>query len=103
MSHKIGVLGDPDSVMPFKLLGFDVRYIKDKKEAYDNVEEMIKGDYGTIYIEEKYALMIPESIERCLDRIYPAIIVIPSHSGSIGIGKEQIRQFVEKAVGQNIL
>lgn len=103
MSHKIGVLGDPDSVMPFKLLGFDVRYINNKEEAYDNIEEMIRKDYGTIYIEEKYALLVPESIERCLDKIYPAIIVIPSHSGSIGLGKEQIRQSVEKAVGQNIL
>lgn len=103
MSHKIGVLGEPDSVMPFKLLGFDVRYIKNREETYMSVEEMIKEEYGAIYIEEKYARMIPDIIEKCFDKIYPAIIVIPSHSGSIGLGKEQIRQFVEKAVGQNIL
>ena len=51
MSHKIGVLGEPDSVMPFKLLGVDVRYIKNREETYISVEEMIKEEYGAIYIE----------------------------------------------------
>ena len=27
MTYKIGVIGDKDSVLPFKLFGFDVRFV----------------------------------------------------------------------------
>jgi len=46
---------------------------------------------------------IPETIRRYDAEISPAIILIPNHKGSLGIGKSRIQENVEKAVGQNIL
>ena len=33
----------------------------------------------------------------------PAIVLIPNHEGTLGIGKSMIQGQVERAVGQNIL
>lgn len=103
MSHKIGVIGDKDSVMPFKLFGFEVHYAIDAKQIRGAVEEMSSAGFGVIYITEQAAEQIPETVERYKEAVTPAIILIPSHSGTLGIGMQQIQDNVEKAVGQNIL
>ena len=46
---------------------------------------------------------IEEQIERYRNRTYPAIIPIPSSSGSTGYGVANIKKDVEKAVGTDIL
>ncbi|OJG18958.1 V-type sodium ATPase subunit G [Enterococcus canis] len=89
--------------MPFKLFGFDVRYGKEAIEIRGAIEEMAAADYGVIYITEAAAVTVPETIERHKQSLKPAIILIPSHNGSLGIGLAQIQDNVEKAVGQNIL
>ncbi len=103
MTHKIGVVGDKDSVLPFKLFGFDVRNSTTKLEIRRAVDEMAKQEYGVIYLTEQCAKEIPETIERYKGQLTPAIILIPSHQGSLGIGMNEIQKSVEKAVGQNIL
>ena len=49
MTHKIGVVGDKDSVLPFKLFGFDVRYGTTKQTVRQAIEEMAKNEYDTCY------------------------------------------------------
>ncbi|HAQ4398252.1 MULTISPECIES: V-type ATP synthase subunit F [Enterococcus] len=103
MTHKIGVVGDKDSVLPFKLFGFDVRYGTTKQTVRQAIEEMAKNEYGVIYVTEQCAALSPETIERYKEKMIPAIVLIPNHQGSLGIGLEEIQKNVEKAVGQNIL
>ena len=103
MTHKIGVVGDKDSVLPFKSFGFDVRNSATKQEIRHAVDEMAKQEYGVIYLTEQCAKEIPETIERYKGQLTPAIILIPNHQGSLGIGIAEIQKSVEKAVGQNIL
>lgn len=55
MTHKIGVVGDKDSVLPFKLFGFDVRYGTTKQTVRQAIEEMAKNEYGVIYVTEQCA------------------------------------------------
>lgn len=103
MTHKIGVVGDKDSVLPFKLFGFDVHYATEPQEVRRVIEQMAKSAYGVIYITEQSAAMTPETIERYKESMTPAIVLIPSHQGTMGIGVAEIQKSVEKAVGQNIL
>ncbi|MBO1307104.1 V-type ATP synthase subunit F [Enterococcus sp. 669A] len=102
MTYKIGVVGDKESVLPFKLFGFDVRYGTDEKTARKIVMELAE-EYGVIYITEQCAQLIPETIEHYKQQLTPAIVLIPSHQGTLGQGRADIQQNVEKAVGQNIL
>ncbi|MCB5950798.1 V-type ATP synthase subunit F [Enterococcus sp. BWT-B8] len=103
MAHKIGVIGDKYSVMPFKLFGFDVCYGMSARQIRDSIEQMAAEDYGVIFITEEASEQVSETINRYRSRIQPAIILIPSNAGSKGIGKKAVQKNVEKAIGQNIL
>lgn len=103
MAHKIGVVGDKDSILPFKMLGFDVFYASEAKEARKTVDRLAKNEYGIIYLTEALGEKIPDTITRYDSKIQPAIILIPNHTGTLNIGKKRIQDNVEKAVGQNIL
>lgn len=103
MASKIGVVGDKDSVLGFKMLGFDVRFVKDGQEARRTIDKMAEENFGVIYLTEEIAEKIPETIDRYDTMMTPAVILIPNHKGSQGIGRSRIEKNVEKAVGQNIL
>lgn len=103
MAHSIGVVGDKDSILPFKILGFSVFASSDPGEAREIVDRLAREKYGIIYLTEALAAQMPETIARYDAMLTPAIILIPNHKGSLGIGKRRIQENVEKAVGQNIL
>ena len=103
MASKIGVVGDKDSILGFKMLGFDVRFVNDGQTAQKTIDEMAKEDFGVIFLTEELAQEIPEAIDRYDTMMTPAVILIPNHNGSQGIGRSRIEKNVEKAVGQNIL
>lgn len=103
--HKIGVVGDKNSILAFKAFGFDV--CEADESSPDNsrkiVDRMARADYGLIFVTEQIAETIMETIERYGRRIAPAIVLIPGNKGSLGIGMAKIWSNVEKAVGINIL
>ncbi|MBO0430642.1 V-type ATP synthase subunit F [Enterococcus sp. DIV0660C] len=103
MGHKIGVIGDKASVLPFQLVGFDVHFETDSKKVRRLVEKMAKENYGVIYITEQCVSSIPEVIARYQEQLMPAIVLIPNYQGTEKIGITEIQNNVEKAVGQNIL
>lgn len=103
MVHKIGVVGDKDSVLAFKMLGFIVHPASKATEARQIIDKMADEEFGVIYLTEQLAEKIPETIRRYDAKMTPAIILIPNHAGSRGIGKKRVQENVEKAVGQNIL
>lgn len=103
MAHKIAVVGDKDSVFPFKLVGFDVFPCATSDHARTVIDELAQKEYGIIYVTEEIAVDIPDTVRRYDTVVSPSIILIPNHKGSLQIGKKRIQENVEKAVGQNIL
>lgn len=103
MAHNIGVVGDKDSILPFKILGFSVFATSEPEEARETIDRLAKENYGIIYLTEELAKDMSDTIRRYDALLTPAIILIPNHSGSLGTGKKRIQDNVEKAVGQNIL
>lgn len=101
--YKIAVIGDKDSVLSFRAIGIDVFVAYEDRQARAKVDSLAKKDYGVIYITEELAAKIPNTIERYNDELIPAIIVIPSNKGTLGIGMNNLNKNVEKAVGANIL
>ncbi|OJG71848.1 V-type ATP synthase subunit F [Enterococcus quebecensis] len=89
--------------MPFKLFGFDVVYAISAKQVRESIESMAKNNFGVIFITEDASEQAVETIERYKSEVTPAIILIPSHSGTKGIGLKEIQDNVERAIGQNIL
>lgn len=103
MAYKIGVIGDRDSVMPFKLFGFEVVYAVSAKQVRETIESMGNDHFGVIFITEDASELAVETIQRYKSEVTPAIILIPSHNGTKGIGLKEIQTNVERAIGQNIL
>lgn len=101
--RRVAVVGDRDSVLIFKALGLRVFTPVDGPEARRIVDQIARENFGVIFITEQLAAEIPETIEKYYSSVEPAIILIPSNQGSLGIGMEEISKNVEKAVGANIL
>lgn len=100
--HRIGVVGDKDSILAFKALGVDVFPVITREEARKAVDNLAGEEYGIIFITEQIAALIEETIERYNRELLPAIILIPNNQGSLGIGISKINEYVEKAIGSNI-
>jgi len=101
--HKVGVVGDKDSILAFKALGIDVYPVIEVEEAKKAIDKMASSNYAVIFVTEQIAQHLDETIARYSKQMIPAIILIPSNQGSLNIGMQRIRDNVEKAVGVNIL
>lgn len=100
--HTIAVMGDRDSILGFKALGFDVYPASEKEEAGELLNSLVEEGYALIYITEDLAALIPDEISRYRNSYFPAIIPIPGTKGSLGIGMRAVKENVEKAVGVDI-
>lgn len=101
--YKVAVIGDKDSILAFKALGVEVYTAVDGKDAKELVDRLAKEGAGVIFITEAFAKEIQTTIDKYREKMTPAIILIPSNKGSLGIGMADINKSVEKAVGANIL
>ena len=101
--YKIGVIGDKDSVLGFKALGFNVFPVAEVNEAEEVMENIVADDYAIIYIIEDIAKDMGDTLEKYKARILPALIPIPGNRGSLGFGMGIVKKSVEKAVGADIL
>lgn len=101
--YKIAVLGDRESVMGFKALGFEAFPATSGDEARDILSRLAKGDYAVVYITEQLASDIEDEISKYKDSLTPAIILIPGKDGTLGIGMRAVHSAVERAVGADIL
>jgi len=100
---KIGVIGDKDSILGFKALGFSVFPAISKEDAELKINELAKQNFAVIYIVEQTAQLVADTIEQYKEHRFPAIIPIPGNQGSLGIGMQAVKSSVEKAVGADIL
>ena len=102
MAYRIAVVGDWNSVMGFRALGLETYPAANTEEAKEWVRTLAKEDCAVIYLTEQLAKDMPDVLERYKDALRPAIILIPGREGSLGIGKENIRRAIQRAVGTDL-
>jgi V/A-type H+-transporting ATPase subunit F len=101
--YKTGAIGDKQSVLGFKALGLDVFDCSTKEEAEIRLKSMSEEDYAIIYVIDNLYVEIKDVIYEYNEKCLPAIIPIPGMKGTTGIGLENIKKSVERAVGADIL
>jgi len=101
--YKIGVIGDTESILGFKAVGFDIFPANTPKEAGETLDRLAKNNYGVVYIVEDLAEKILDVTDKYKDARLPAIIPVPGKSGSTGMGIANVKRSVERAVGADIL
>lgn len=102
LMHKVGIVGDKDSILAFKALGVDVYPVVGQEEARRTIDMMANDNYGIIFVTEQTAALVEDTVSRYNKELLPAVILIPSNQGSLGIGIQRINDYVEKAIGSNI-
>ena len=102
---RIAVIGDNDSVVGFKALGLDVYPASGAEEARSIFQRLRheKDSVAIIYITEELARELEKEIASVADSVTPAVILIPSKNGTLGLGMSALQSAVERAVGADIL
>lgn len=90
-------------MLAFQALGLEIYSPLGGDETRDILDRLAKEEVGVIFITEQLADLVPETIARYNEALTPAVILVPSGAGSLGIGMDRINKNVEKAVGSNIL
>lgn len=100
---KIAVIGDKSTVLGFSAIGAEVFPANDSREANKIIHHLAHADYAILLITEHLAVQLEEEIEAYKDQTLPAIVLIPDHRGTLGLGTNAIKRNIEKAVGTDIL
>ena len=102
--YKIAVLGGSDTVVGFKALGLDAFPVNTAEEALAAFKEISRPEagYAIVYVEETWAEGLSAAIRRFRSDPHLAVILIPGREGSKGLGRQALREAVEKAVGSDI-
>ena len=103
MRSKIAVVGEKESVMGFKAVGFEVFETAAPKESEAVIHRLAKEEYGIIFVTEQTLAPIIQVMDTYKDRRIPAIIPIPGRAGTMGMGMTSVKKSVERAVGADIL
>ena len=113
--YKLAVLGDRESILGYRTLGFHVREAENEADGRRELRracrcgggrqlsDLAKEGYAVIYVTEQLACRIEDEIAKYKDSPLPAIILIPGKTGSLGIGMKGVHSAVERAVGADIL
>ncbi len=101
--YRIAVMGDEQSVLGFAALGLEVYPVSGAEEARTVLHRLAREEVAIIYMTEQLAAGLSAEITRYRDALTPAIILIPGKEGSLGLGMQNVKTTVERAVGADII
>ena len=101
--HRIAVVGQRDSIYGFAALGLEIFPASSSEEAKATVKHLLRDNVAIIFLTETFASEIYEELSALTRESMVAIIPIPDLSeGTLGVGMENLRKAVIKAVGTDI-
>jgi V/A-type H+-transporting ATPase subunit F len=103
-AFKIAVVGDKDSVIAFKALGLVTVECDTAQRAKSALRDLTTGEeqFAVIYITEALAAEMPDEVAAYREIPVPALILIPSKTGSLGLGLEALTSAAERATGTKL-
>ena len=101
--YKVAVIGDQDSILGFNALGMDVFPAEKAETAAKLIDELAENGYAVIFITEPLAETVKDKLAFYREKELPAIVPVPSVRGDTGMGMQQVKDSVQKAVGIDIL
>ena len=104
MANKIAVIGDSESIKGFAAIGFDIIECEKPEKAGALLRNTAETElYSIIYMTEETFSASERERKKYEEKSLPAIIPIPGLKGNNGIGKQRLSDFVERAVGSDII
>ena len=102
MSKAIAAVGDRDSILLFQAVGINTVIAENQQDIEHALRHLEREGYSLIYITERAAQMVKETINEYKNQPFPIVIPVPSRLGIGGAGMDGIRRNVIKAVGKEI-
>ncbi|HCL56797.1 MAG TPA: hypothetical protein DHW82_07295 [Spirochaetia bacterium] len=96
------VVGQRDSILGFKTIGIKTLFWEEKTVSLKALKQNIDEGSKIIFVTENLFLDIKELMSFYFGKLYPVFIPIPDITGSQGLGYENIRQLVIRALGTDI-
>ncbi|MCX7957098.1 MAG: hypothetical protein N2643_04295 [Endomicrobia bacterium] len=100
MKPKFGIIGDYESVVIYKIFGWDVVCvnINSKEEIIEKFKETLKNNYDKIFVvEEVYEVILKELPE--VENFTISVISLPGIKGSKGVSKQKYKKLAAIATG----
>lgn len=93
----------PKAYKALPALGLETCPAETPECARPILHRLAKEDTAIIYITEQLAAGLAPELDRYRKAATPAIILIPGKEGSLGLGMQQVKTTVERAVGADII
>ena len=104
MAKNIAMIGDRESVKGFAAIGMDVFVCEEPAQAAQLLKTVAESErFAIIYMTEELFSACAHEREKFTEVASLAIIPLPGVRGNTGIGLKRQSQFVEQAVGSDIL
>ncbi len=100
MRLDIGMIGDEESLLGFRLLGLRTRACQDSEDAKNALVEL--SDCGLIFLTDEVYGLLGEEAEEMEKQGHPVLVPLPSQKAE-SRGAARIRRNIEKAVGADII
>lgn len=102
-TNAIAFLGSKDTVKGFVPLGVSAYATGDRESALQALRACLREGFAIVCVTEEIAVLLEQELKALRFEPTPAILVVPSMSGSSGLGLHRLKSLVEKAVGADIL
>lgn len=99
---KVAVVGDAVSVAGFRVLGINAVAVSDPLEARDIWPQLITGEYAVVFVTEPVYEAVADLAAASVERMVPAVTVIPGAGSQGGVGQRKIDRAIERALGTTI-
>lgn len=99
---KLAAVGEHSSVILFHTAGIATRSVLDTEEAERAVRQLVKEGYEVIFLSERLAEGMEETLRRYRAEAYPLVLPIPDRAGATGYSRKKITENMEKAIGSNL-
>jgi V/A-type H+-transporting ATPase subunit F len=100
---KIAMIGGKTSTLGFRSLGVDTFEVRVPSDAPDSWAKIRLEEYAVVFVTEPVYAVLRQDIEALPQGSLPVVTIIPSVLGATGIGYENVRRLVERAVGTDVM
>lgn len=93
----IAIIGDRESVLPFKAFGVVTFEAGELSEGQKIIDSIKPGEYEIVFIAEELMQGLKE-----LGVDTASMVAIPGRRGSLGYGKLILKEIIKKAIGAEV-
>ncbi len=98
---KIAIIGDPDILVVFKILGMEVYPARNEKEAREALSEVETKNFQLCFLQQDYYSLLSEKVKK--KELWPVFMPFRDYRQAEDLLEGEIRKMMIKATGSDSL